>query len=98
MSTTTSELGRICAGCSSQVPPGALECDQCHTLVYAGELDKMSARARAREANGDLPGAREEWLNSLRILPPASPQAQWIRGHAKELEATIDSIHGHRTA
>src|SRR5258708_24990189 len=58
----------------------------------------MAARARAYEANGNLPMAREEWLNSLRLLPPDSGHAKWVAAHAQELGATIQSVHGNNNA
>lgn len=61
-------------------------------------VDKIAARARAYEANGQLPMAREEWLGSLRFLPPDSEHARWIMAHARELGASIDSAHGHSNA
>ena len=39
------------------------------------------------EANGDLRQAREKWLIGLQLLPPTSKQADWIKQHAKELDA-----------
>lgn len=52
-------------------------------------MERIAARARAFEANGSLWDAREEWLSILQFLPPASKQAEWIRSHVQELNATI---------
>lgn len=75
-----------------------MECGQCHTLVNEAAVERMAARARAYEANGNLPMAREEWLNSLRLLPPDSGHAKWVAAHAQELGATIQSVHGNNNA
>jgi len=87
-----------CARCGQQLAPDALECGQCHTLVNEAAVERIAARARAYEANGNLPTAREEWLNSLRLLPPDSGHARWVSAHVQELGATIQSVHGNNNA
>lgn len=66
-------------------------CDQCHTLVYADELDRLSAQANALEARGQLSEAREQWLKALPLLPRESNQAQWVRDHARNLEVSAEA-------
>ena len=78
-----------CRRCSSQLPPGALDCPQCHALVHEQQLERIAARARAFEANGGLWDAHEQWKTALQLLPPECKQAEWIRGHIRELETTI---------
>src|SRR5437016_6770684 len=78
-----------CSRCSSPLTPGALVCAQCQALVYQEQLDQLAARARAHEANGQLWDAHEQWQAALPLLPPNSKQAEWIRGHVRELETTI---------
>jgi Zn-dependent protease len=51
-------------------------------------MEQMAAHARSLEAHGDLQGARERWLACLPLLPAQSAQAEWIRGHVHELEAS----------
>jgi Zn-dependent protease len=51
-------------------------------------MEQMAAHARSLEAHGDPQGARERWLACLPLLPAQSAQAEWIRGHVRELEAT----------
>jgi Zn-dependent protease len=94
MSSVTPSLTQICARCGHALAPDALECTQCHSLVHAEAVEKIAARARAYEANGDLPMAREEWLSTLRLLPAESEHAKWIRSHAQELGASIQAVHG----
>jgi Zn-dependent protease len=61
-------------------------CDHCHTLVHSEELERLAASAKAAETAGELQRARELWLTALRLLPPSSKQADWIRQHAATLE------------
>jgi Zn-dependent protease len=91
VSTITPELIRNCKRCSSELAPGALECDHCHALVHSEELERLSAEAKALEARADLRHARERWLAALPLLPPTSKQADWIKQHAKALETTADA-------
>jgi len=49
-------------------------------------MEQLAAHARSLEAHGDFQGARERWLACLPLLPPKSAQAEWIRGHVRELE------------
>ena len=87
MSTTTPELIRNCRRCSQELPPGALVCDHCNTLVHSEELERLSAEAKGLEARGELQQAREKWLSALPLLPPTSTQAEWITQHAGTLDA-----------
>jgi Zn-dependent protease len=86
VSTTNPDLIRNCKRCSRELAPGALVCDHCHALVHSEELERLSAEAKALEANGDLRQAREKWLSGLALLPPTSKQAEWIRQHAQALD------------
>ena len=86
MSSFTSEIAQNCPRCARELPPGALECPQCRNLVHGDRMEQLAAHARSLEAHGDLQGARERWLECLPLLPPQSAQAEWIRGHVRELE------------
>ena len=86
MSPFTSELAQKCPRCAREIPAGALECPQCRTLVHGDQMEQLAAHARSLEAHGDLREAREKWLACLPYLPPQSVQAEWIRGHVRELE------------
>jgi Zn-dependent protease len=81
----------VCKRCSHEIAPGALACDNCHALVNSDQLDRISARARALEANGSLHEAHEQWQMALQLLPSASEQANWIRSHLRELEQAINT-------
>jgi Zn-dependent protease len=86
VSSITPELVQNCPRCAKDIPPGALECPLCHTLVYGDTMEQLAAHARSLEAHGDLQEAREKWLACLPLLPPKSTQAQWVRDHARQLE------------
>jgi len=62
-------------------------CDHCHALVHSEELERLSAEAKALEADGDLRQARERWLSGLQLLPATSKQAEWIKQHTQALAA-----------
>lgn len=69
-------------------------CDHCHALVHSEELERLSAEAKAMEAHGELRQAREKWLIGLQLLPPTLKQADWIKQHAKELDAAAAAGQG----
>jgi Zn-dependent protease len=87
VSTTSPDLIRNCKRCGRELAPDALVCEQCHALVHSEELERLSAEAKALEANGELQLAREKWLTGLRLLPPTSTQADWITQHVRALGA-----------
>jgi len=76
---------QFCASCSGELPPGALECPTCHTLVHAEALEQMAAQARALENQSKPLEARERWLEALKLLPAESSQAEWVLDHARQL-------------
>ena len=92
MSTVTPELIRTCRRCSSDLPPGALVCGNCHALVHSDQLDQLASEAKALEAKHDYRQARERWLMGLPLLPSNSRQASWILSHARSLDALADQI------
>jgi Zn-dependent protease len=90
VSTITPELIRNCTRCSRELPAGATECENCHALVHASQLERIAAEAKALENKGELRQAREQWLMSLPLLPRSSKQAAWIRDHALALDLAAD--------
>lgn len=86
ISAITPRLIRNCRRCSRELAPGVLECQNCHALVYADEIDRMASEAKRLESKGDLLQARYLWLNTLPLMPPHSSQAAWVQSHARELE------------
>ena len=85
MSPFSSEVAQQCPRCAREIPPGALECPQCRTLVHGDQMEQLAAHARSLEAHGSLQEAREKWLACLPLLPAQSMQAEWIRKHVAEL-------------
>lgn len=86
-----SELIQRCRHCAQQLPPGAIECSRCHTLVHEDDLNRIAAEARSLETKGQLGAARELWLQTLPMLPANSQQAEWIRKHTIELSRQVDA-------
>jgi Zn-dependent protease len=82
---------QTCASCSHPLAPGALECENCHTLVHASELEQLSKEAKTLESKGELHMARDRWLMALPLLPPGSKQAVWIQAHVRELESKFNA-------
>ncbi|MGC2696411.1 MAG: site-2 protease family protein [Candidatus Angelobacter sp.] len=87
MSSFTSELIQNCARCARPLPPGALECPECRTLVHSDQMEQLAAHARALEAHGEFAQAANRWMACLPLLPQQSQQAAWIRDHVRELQA-----------
>jgi Zn-dependent protease len=79
---------RNCHNCGQPVPLGALDCPECHALIYSEELVRISTRAKQLEEQHALPQARDEWRQALALLPHNSNQAEWIRGKIYKLELT----------
>ncbi len=84
--TSTQKSLPKCRRCWHELVPGALVCEQCHALVHGEQLERVAAEAKILEGNGKLRQARELWLRTLPLLPPASTQAAWIQHHAADLE------------
>jgi Zn-dependent protease len=93
VSSSSSELQVACRNCSAPLSSGATVCYTCRTLVHADQMEQLAALARTTEARGDLELARQQWLAALQLLPPESKQAEWIRGHADELQKTAYEAH-----
>jgi Zn-dependent protease len=85
------EILRNCFRCSGDLPLGALECQKCHALVHAAQLDQIAAQAKELEAKKETRLAREQWLMCLPLLPRGSKQAAWIRDHALALDLAADA-------
>jgi Zn-dependent protease len=94
VSTFITGPNTICQRCSQPLTPGLLDCSNCHALVHAEDMDRMAAQARALEGTRQFMDARNVWLSILPLLPPNSKQAEWIRGHARELETTAQQSAG----
>ncbi len=93
MSTFTTVLNQTCKRCAHVLEPGALACPACKSLVHAEQMERGAARARALESSRDFQQAHQEWQSILPLLPPESKQAEWIRGHLRELELAAANAH-----
>jgi Zn-dependent protease len=85
VSTITHAAIQKCPSCGSDLPLGALACPNCHTLVYSVRLDQLARDAKALEARGLYPQARELWATSLTLLPHDSKQAAWVKDRLSAL-------------
>ena len=86
MSTITHPVIQNCPNCDASLPLEALACPQCHALVHSVRLDQLAKDARALEARGLYPQARELWEYSLPLLPHDSKQAEWVRQRIQALQ------------
>ena len=91
--SSISQIAPNCKSCGILLAPGALVCNNCHTLVHQQELEQLSANAKDLEAKGKLREARERWMEAYFLLPGRSQQADWIQGHADELRLKADVAH-----
>ena len=69
----------VCKRCSQPLAQDALVCGECHALVHAAELERISNAARAYEQQSQWALAQAEWLRVLELLPKDASQAQWVR-------------------
>ncbi len=53
--------------------------------MHADALEQISAQARELEAQNQPHEAGTHWLEALKLLPPESTQAEWVREHARQL-------------
>ncbi len=77
--------GPACSHCLSPLQPEDIVCPQCHTLVYANQLETMRAQALELEGLHDYANAKRVWASALTLLPANAKQARWIEEHLREL-------------
>ena len=80
-----------CARCGTELPPDALACPACASLVHADTLKQLAAEADAATQAGDLPTARDRWTTALSLLPTRSQQHALIRERVADLTRRIDA-------
>ena len=68
-----------CARCRTELPPFALACPACGSLIHAGRLKQLAAEADAAAHSDDSAAARERWKQMLDLLPPQSRQYAVVR-------------------
>lgn len=62
-------------------------CPACHALVHGEEFEKISQNAERLEKRSQFRAAHQAWLEALRLVPPDSEHAEWIRRHTDELRS-----------
>lgn len=89
--TPTVENSSRCPQCSTELPPHALACPACGTLLHSEKLKQFAARADAATRAGEKTIAREQWQMALRYLPETSQQHKVISERVAELTRDIES-------
>jgi len=80
-----------CSRCGTELPPNALACPACASLIHADRLKLLAAEAEAATRNGDLATARDRWADALALLPAGSQQHTAIRAGHADLAQRIDA-------
>jgi Zn-dependent protease len=80
-----------CASCGTELPPGALACPACQSLIHASALKQLAAEADTATRAGDPVSARTHWEAVLRLLPAHAQQHAVIRDRVAELTRRIDA-------
>jgi Zn-dependent protease len=81
-----------CTRCATELPPDALACPACASLVHADTLKQLAADADVATRAGDLVTARTYWTTALGLLPAHSRQHAVIRDRLAGLTPRIDTV------
>jgi Zn-dependent protease len=73
------------------LPPDALACPACASLVHSSALRQLAAEGDAATQSGDLVSARNRWTRALSLLPAHSQQHVAIRDRIADLTRRIDA-------
>jgi len=65
---------QTCARCTTELPPLALACPVCSTLVHRDRLQELAEQATAASAAGNPATARELWQQARDLVPVHSEQ------------------------
>lgn len=79
----------ICAQCGVELPPSALSCPGCASLVHAAELERLAFEAKAATTRGDVVQAHTLWKQVLALLPPETMQYRSVDSKVAELERAL---------
>jgi Zn-dependent protease len=80
-----------CTRCGTELPPEALACPACASLIHADALKQLAAEADlAMRADAPL-RARDHWTTALGLLPPQSQQHAAIRERLADLNRRVDA-------
>jgi Zn-dependent protease len=80
-----------CTNCGTELPPDALACPACASLIHADTLKRLAAEADVAMRAGDLVSARNHWATALRLLPAHAQQHALVRDRLAELTRRIDA-------
>ncbi|MEP7304005.1 MAG: site-2 protease family protein [Acidobacteriota bacterium] len=83
-----------CTRCGTELPPDALACPACASLVHADTLKQLAIEADAATRAGDLANARSHWTAALRLLPVPSRQHVAVRDRISDLTRRLDAQGG----
>jgi Zn-dependent protease len=81
-----------CTRCATELPPDALACPACASLVHADTLKQLAADADVATRAGDLVTARTYCTTALGLLPAHSRQHAVIRDRLAGLTPRIDTV------
>ncbi len=80
-----------CPRCGTELPPDALACPACASLIHADDLKRLAAEADAATRSDDLVAARDRWTDALRLVPIRSRQHQTIQTRIDALTKRIEA-------
>jgi Zn-dependent protease len=83
-----------CRHCRTELPPDALACPACGTLIHADRLRVLKTDADAAAQRGDLEVAREHWTSVLALLPARSRQHIIVSDKIADLTRDIEAASG----
>lgn len=78
-----------CTGCGTELPPGAVACPACQTLVFGDRLRQLAQAAETATRDDQLETAKTTWERALELLPADSRQHEVIRGKVRDLETRL---------
>ena len=84
----------ICARCGTELPPHALACPACKSLIHAEQLKQLANDAERATAAGDFFAARDHWSSALALLPVNAQQHTVVSQRVTDLTSRIDTARG----
>jgi Zn-dependent protease len=82
-----------CPHCQTELPPFPLACPACGLLIHADRLKQLAAAAESFTQSGNLAAARDQWMQTLQLLPPQSHQHKLIRDRITDLARRIEATN-----
>ena len=76
-----------CAACQQPLPPKALACQACHSLVHADTLRALAVLAQEQASAGVHLDAIHSWQECLELIPHGSRQRQTITARIDALQS-----------